>query len=250
MDKHKNEHPEFKTWCTMILGKTLQFGMGRVKEILQLPPSRDYPHSFNRRAKWIQVARGWLEFIQCSILSTSNRSEVTVRRAVMIHCIMLGNKVKVHQVIPLEIYNIVAKTSILSRLAFPHLIFCLCEATKVQIDRDILITVDRPITKKSMEYTRKLGQAQPQKIVLPSQKKQPEWPQAQDLPPREKWTQLEVSIGQLISTMDQLKEKHKNQSTILHKLTEEQKKQRHELEELKCQKGVKGPSGESSSHHE
>ncbi|KAL4336832.1 hypothetical protein AHAS_Ahas12G0049600 [Arachis hypogaea] len=33
------------------------------------------------------VARGWLEFIQRSIISTSNHSEVTVNRAIMIHYI-------------------------------------------------------------------------------------------------------------------------------------------------------------------
>ncbi|KAL4343963.1 hypothetical protein AHAS_Ahas11G0130900 [Arachis hypogaea] len=51
MDKHKNEHPEFKTWHAIVRGKILQFGMGRVMEILQLPLSKDDPHSYNRRVR-------------------------------------------------------------------------------------------------------------------------------------------------------------------------------------------------------
>ncbi|KAL4366069.1 hypothetical protein AHAS_Ahas07G0169200 [Arachis hypogaea] len=83
------------------------------------------------------VARGLLEFIQRSILPASNR--------------------------------IVAKTSTSAGLAFPHLIFRLCEAANVQIDRDILIAVDRPITRRGMEYARELRQAPPQETVPPPQ---------------------------------------------------------------------------------
>ncbi|KAL4300819.1 hypothetical protein AHAS_Ahas17G0239000 [Arachis hypogaea] len=100
------------------------------------------------------VARGWLEFIQRSILPTSNCSEVTVRRAVMIHCIMLGNEVE----------------------------------AKVQIDRDIFIAMDNPITKKSMEHTRELAQAPISKPIPPLKRKQPKWPQEQSIPPHEYWT--------------------------------------------------------------
>ena len=52
-----------------------------------------------RRHDLKPVARGWLEFIQRSIIPTSNRSEVTIDRAIMIHSIMIGEEIEVHEVI-------------------------------------------------------------------------------------------------------------------------------------------------------
>ncbi|RTK54036.1 hypothetical protein DRJ73_15330, partial [Enterococcus faecalis] len=75
-----------------------------------------------RRLDLKPIARGWLEFIQRSIIPTSNRSEVTVDRAIMIHSIMKGEEVEVHEVISNEIYKIAEKPSTMARLAFPHLI--------------------------------------------------------------------------------------------------------------------------------
>ena len=49
-----------------------------------------------RRHDLKPVARGWLEFIQRSIIPTSNRSEVTIDRAIMIYSIMIGEEVEVH----------------------------------------------------------------------------------------------------------------------------------------------------------
>ena len=100
------------------------------------------------------MARGWLEFIQRSIIPTSNRSEVTVDRAIMIHSIMIGEEVEVHEVISHEFYKIANKSSTLARLAFPHLICHLCYSAGGIIEGDILIEEDKPITKKRMEQTR------------------------------------------------------------------------------------------------
>ncbi|KAL4349834.1 hypothetical protein AHAS_Ahas10G0081600 [Arachis hypogaea] len=164
-----------------------------------MSPSRDDPHSYTRRvntdqrldlilidiclpgAQWrhdskeqpYQLERhdlklvtwGWLEFIQHSIIPTSNRSEVTIDRAMMIHCIILGNEVEVHRVIPQKLYNIVAKASTSARLAFPHIIFRLCEAACIRIDRDTPIDIDRPIIRRGMEYAKELGRAPPQEPV-------------------------------------------------------------------------------------
>ncbi|KAL4276948.1 hypothetical protein AHAS_Ahas20G0258200 [Arachis hypogaea] len=160
-----------------------------IPEVKFVLKANEYPEIQEqiRSRGWEVLANPVIEVgvLKRSILPTCNRSEVTVGRAVMIHCIMLRNEVEVHHVIPLEIYNIIAKPSTLSRLAFSHLISRLCEAANVQIDRDMLIAVDRPITKMGMEYTRELGQAPPQAPILPPQKEHLEIPQGQDLPPRE-----------------------------------------------------------------
>ncbi|KAL4287808.1 hypothetical protein AHAS_Ahas19G0223200 [Arachis hypogaea] len=242
----KDVNPEFKTWCTMVRGKIVQFGPERVREMLQLPPSRDNPHSHSKRVNTDQIL-DQLEFIPCSIFPMSNRSEVTVDRAMMIHYIMLGNEVEVHRLIPQEIYSIAAKASTSARLAFPHLIFRLCEAARVCIDKDTLIPVDRPITRKVIEYARELGQASPQELVPPPQLEQPEIPQGSYLPPRDYWDQLAASIGKLASSIVQLRIEHKDHSFLLHQLVEEQQRQRRNLNELKRQREFPGGS---NSHHD
>ena len=64
-----------------------------------------------RRLDLKPVARGWLEFIERSIIPTSNRSEVTIDRAIMIHSIMIGKEVEVHEIIPQELYKVADKSS-------------------------------------------------------------------------------------------------------------------------------------------
>ncbi|KAL4329191.1 hypothetical protein AHAS_Ahas13G0275400 [Arachis hypogaea] len=90
------------------------------------------------------MARRWLDFIRRSIMPISNRSECTVDRDIMIHCIMKGEIVE----------NIASNPLKKTRLGFPHLIYCLSEAVKVKVDNDFCITVERPITKKTVEHLR------------------------------------------------------------------------------------------------
>ncbi|KAL4371372.1 hypothetical protein AHAS_Ahas06G0159200 [Arachis hypogaea] len=61
----------------------------------------------------------------------------------------------------------------------------------------------------------------------------PEQLKEQSIPPIQYWTQLATSTEQLRSTVDQLKEEQKDQSWMLHKLTEMQESQGQELKELK-----------------
>ena len=97
------------------------------------------------------VARGWLDFLGRSILPTSNCSEVTVKRAMMIHCIMLGKEVEIHHLISYEIYTIANKNSTVAKLAYPSLISLLCKDAGVRMGVDEFIPSEHPITKKSME---------------------------------------------------------------------------------------------------
>ena len=101
-----------------------------------------------RRHDLKPVARGWLEFIQRSIIPTSNRSEVTIDRAIMIHSIMIREEVEVHEVISQELYKAVDKSSTLARLAFPHLICHLCNSVGINIEGDILIDEDSPLLRR------------------------------------------------------------------------------------------------------
>ncbi|POO76360.1 hypothetical protein C1T30_43645, partial [Bacillus sp. MBGLi97] len=80
---------------------------------------------------------------------TSNYSEVTVKRAVMIHCIMLGKEVEVYYLIVCEIYIIANKNFTEVKLVYLSLIFLLCKDAGVKMGVDQFISVEYSITKKS-----------------------------------------------------------------------------------------------------
>lgn len=179
------------------------------------------------------VARGYLDFIGHSILPTSNRSEVTIKRAVMIHCIMLEKEVEVHQLISCELYTIANKNSKDSKLAYPSLISMLCKDAGVKMGVTEYILVERPITKKSMEGQ----QVQDNPIKRKAQEFLPKIPQI------EYWERLEASVTKLQEAIEQLKEEQQNQNSMLCKLLKEQEEQGRELRELKRQKlSLEGPS--------
>ncbi|MED6142404.1 hypothetical protein PIB30_113407 [Stylosanthes scabra] len=52
-----------------------------------------------KRTDLIPIAKCWHEFIIHNILPTKNQSEITLDRAVLIHCIMQGQEVQVEKLI-------------------------------------------------------------------------------------------------------------------------------------------------------
>ncbi|MED6207657.1 hypothetical protein PIB30_037708 [Stylosanthes scabra] len=52
-----------------------------------------------KRGDLIPAARGWYEFVRRSILPTSNNSEVTKKRAILVHCIMTGEEINIENII-------------------------------------------------------------------------------------------------------------------------------------------------------
>jgi len=218
-DQSVNPNP--KNWLTMVRGKYLDFSPETVRLAFNLPIMRGDPHPFTRRvnfdqrldqvlmricvegAQWKRdskgkpvqlrrldlkpVTRGWLEFIQHSLIPTSNRSEVTVDRAIMIHSIMIGEEVEVHEIIPLELYKVADKPSTLAMLAFPHLICHLCNSAEVVIEEDILIEEDKPITKTRMEQTREPTHGPQQEHEEIPHQEIPEMPQGMHFPPHNYW---------------------------------------------------------------
>ncbi|MED6124798.1 hypothetical protein PIB30_062277 [Stylosanthes scabra] len=56
------------------------------------------PH-FLRRTDLQPMARGWYEFVCRSIIPTTNHSEVIVERAVLIHSIIIGEDIRVEEII-------------------------------------------------------------------------------------------------------------------------------------------------------
>ncbi|KAL4317024.1 hypothetical protein AHAS_Ahas15G0343700 [Arachis hypogaea] len=106
---------------------------------------------------------------------------------------MLEDEVEVVQVIPQEIYNIAFNASTHAKLAFLHLIYCLCDAHIVHIEHDTLIPIKRPIFRKRMEYPQEYARAPREEPaaqgqpVLPPQQEQPLMPKGHYFPPQEYW---------------------------------------------------------------
>ncbi|MED6117715.1 hypothetical protein PIB30_112330, partial [Stylosanthes scabra] len=97
------------------------------------------------------MTKGWYEFVCRSILPTTNRSELTVERAMLIYSIIIGENINVEEIIAEQIYKFVYKTDISSSLPFPSIIAALCADAKIPaIPDDILIPQEPLIVAEAM----------------------------------------------------------------------------------------------------
>ncbi|MED6127469.1 hypothetical protein PIB30_088417 [Stylosanthes scabra] len=62
------------------------------------------PH-YLRRSDLEPIPKGWYEFVCRSILPTTNRFELTVERAMLIHSIIIGENINVEEIIAEQIYK-------------------------------------------------------------------------------------------------------------------------------------------------
>ncbi|MED6176101.1 hypothetical protein PIB30_084642 [Stylosanthes scabra] len=69
------------------------------------------PH-YLRRADLEPMTKGWYDFICRSIMPTTNRSELTVGRAVLIHSIIIGENINVEEIIAKQFYKFIYKTDL------------------------------------------------------------------------------------------------------------------------------------------
>ncbi|MED6224885.1 hypothetical protein PIB30_088431 [Stylosanthes scabra] len=88
------------------------------------------PH-FLRRSDIEPMTKGWYEFICRSILPTTNRSELIVERAVLIHSIIIGENINVEEIIAGKIYKFVYKMDTTSSIPFPSIIAALCVDARI-----------------------------------------------------------------------------------------------------------------------
>ncbi|MED6163403.1 hypothetical protein PIB30_079660 [Stylosanthes scabra] len=103
------------------------------------------------------VARGWQEFIINNIIPTGNKSEITIGRAVLIHCIMRGEDVRAEELITDSIAIIAQGLESNCQLGFPSTIYKLCKEAGVRM-REFKnmeeVDVGRYITKEVIEKVR------------------------------------------------------------------------------------------------
>ncbi|MED6165496.1 hypothetical protein PIB30_100032 [Stylosanthes scabra] len=112
------------------------------------------PH-YLRRSDLEPMPKGWYEFVCRSILPTTNRSELTIKRAMLIHSIIIGENINVEEIIAEQIYKFVYKRDISSSLPFPSIIAALCADAKIPaIPDDTLIPQEPPIIAEAMARTR------------------------------------------------------------------------------------------------
>ncbi|MED6125391.1 hypothetical protein PIB30_068150 [Stylosanthes scabra] len=98
------------------------------------------PH-YLRRANLEPMTKGWYDFVCSSIMPTTNRSELTVERAVLIHSIIIGENINVEEIIAKQFYKFIYKTDLASSLPFPSIIAVLCADAKVPaIKNDSMIS--------------------------------------------------------------------------------------------------------------
>ncbi|MED6140312.1 hypothetical protein PIB30_091953 [Stylosanthes scabra] len=127
-------------------GATWKLSTGQLRVPIQL-----------RRQELNPVARGWHEFSIHSLIPSSNRSEIPVIRAILIHCIMRGEDVRVEDIIADKIVRMAQGIKEKGKLGFPSTIYKLCKEAGVplrEFRRTRKIQAEKPITARRMESTR------------------------------------------------------------------------------------------------
>ncbi|MED6141420.1 hypothetical protein PIB30_103224, partial [Stylosanthes scabra] len=110
-----------------------------------------------RRQELNPVARGWHEFSIHSLIPSSNKSEIPVIRAILIHCIMRGEDVRAEDIIADKIVRMAQGIKEKGKLGFPSTIYKLCKEAGVplrEFRRTRKIQAEKPITARKMESTR------------------------------------------------------------------------------------------------
>ncbi|MED6135966.1 hypothetical protein PIB30_051619 [Stylosanthes scabra] len=170
--RDKQSNPRY---ITFVRGKDIDFSPTSIKVILQFPDIDDSEQSYEARrqaddqrlndvlrdigepfAQWkldikkkpSQIkrrelnltARGWFDFVRRSLIPSSNNSEVTVERAVLVHSIIEGLDVKAELLITENISAAVESKDETKRLPFPSIIYRLLYANGIKkIDGDKII---------------------------------------------------------------------------------------------------------------
>ncbi|MED6115239.1 hypothetical protein PIB30_088509 [Stylosanthes scabra] len=201
------------TYKTMVRGKDISFAPSDIKRVLKLK-SNTFPNAASYHERKANKDYRLEEVLEdLSILPTTNRSELTVEKAVLIHSIIIGENINVEEIIADQFYKFVYKTDLASSLPFPSIIAALCLEAKVVIKEDTYIPQEPPIVGEVMTRTREtrarnLRQARqeaPPQQQPPQEQPQPQIHHQQDFPPNF-YTHLDASMSQIYRRLDQQQE--------------------------------------------
>ncbi|MED6214447.1 hypothetical protein PIB30_103235 [Stylosanthes scabra] len=147
IDLDEDEYPEVKEQISLRGWRRLAApNTGQMRVPIQL-----------RRQELNPVARGWHEFSIHSLIPSSNRSEIPVIRAILIHCIVRGEDVRADDIIADKIVRMAQGIKEKGKLGFPSTIYKLCKESGVplrEFRRTRKIQAEKPITARRMESTR------------------------------------------------------------------------------------------------
>ncbi|MED6149306.1 hypothetical protein PIB30_061141 [Stylosanthes scabra] len=162
------------------------------------------PH-FLRRNDLEPMAKGWYDFVCRSIMPTTNRSDLTVERVMLIHSIIIGENINVEEIIAEQFYKFIYKTDLSSNLPFPSIIAALCLDAKVVPHKDdTMIPQEIPIAGEAMVRTRETRARQPRqpRQEVPPPQQPPQVHQQHELPPSF-YTHFDASMSQIYRRLDQ-----------------------------------------------
>ncbi|MED6196897.1 hypothetical protein PIB30_051655 [Stylosanthes scabra] len=243
LEEEKNQP---KTYMTMVRGVDISFAPDAIRKVLKtrerplpnvasyhdrkneiLRPEEVQEYLCEEGGEWVRhangrphylkrndlknMARGWYDFVCKSIMPTTNRSELTVDRVVLIHSIMIGEDIRVEEIIADQIYKFVNKKNIRSKLAFPGIIAFLCREAKVKVPGDTFIPQESGIDAEAMARVREPRQPREprqQRAAAPQQppRQQPQpQVQQQEFPPNF-YTHFVASMSQIYRRLDQQQE--------------------------------------------
>ncbi|MED6226492.1 hypothetical protein PIB30_104279, partial [Stylosanthes scabra] len=180
------------TYRTMVQGTDISFAPRDIKRVLKLK-SNPFPNapSYHERK-----ANKDYRLEEVSILPTTNRSELTVERAVLIHSIIIGENINVEEIIAEQFYKFIYKTDLSSSLPFPIIIAALYLDAKVTtLKDDTLINQELPIAGEALIRTRE-GRARNPRQEAPPPQQQPQVHQQQEIPPNF-YTHFDASMSQI-----------------------------------------------------
>ncbi|MED6226910.1 hypothetical protein PIB30_108440 [Stylosanthes scabra] len=231
-DKAKRKYP---TYTSSVRGTEVSFAPSNIKRVLKVK-SDPYPNapSYHERkankdyrpdhiledmceedAQWVRhrdgrphylrrsdlepMSKGWYEFICRSILPTTNRSELTVERAMLIHSIIIDENINLRKLLPSKSTSSFTKRT--SHLAFHSQIRA--------IPNDTLIPQEPPIAAEAMAKTRE-PRARARQATPPQQHPQqpPQFQQQQDFS-SSFYTHFDTSMSQIQRRLDQQHEENR-----------------------------------------
>ncbi|MED6127559.1 hypothetical protein PIB30_089180, partial [Stylosanthes scabra] len=147
-----------------------------------------------RRQELNPIARGWHEISIHLLIPSSNRSEIPVIRAILIHCIMKGEDVRAEDIIADKMVRMAQGIKEKGKLGFPSTIYKLCKEAGVplrEFRRTKKIQLEKPITARRMEST---------KLPRPPQhRQQDDEDEDQPMPPAEEEMKKEMKKGRDMS---------------------------------------------------
>ncbi|MED6116337.1 hypothetical protein PIB30_099361 [Stylosanthes scabra] len=146
---------------------------------------RDGKPHYLRRSDLEPMTKGWYEFVCQSILPTTNRSELTFERAMLIHSIIIGENINIEEIIAEQIYKIPA------------------------IPDDTLIPQEPPIVAEAMARTRETrakNSRQTRQATPPQQ--QPRFRHQQEFFSGF-YTHFDTSMSQVYRRLDQQQEENR-----------------------------------------